>query len=137
MNPSAPANPFAIGRQNYTVVSWDNVGTLENGTPITDVLWYRVYRSKMANEYDRVLLATITTTDAAGKIDHIHIDTSGGPFDIYRITAGIAGAPVLESDVSNAAMGYYVSSQIDAKSEILDDKLGLWDVGVWDESLFS
>ena len=129
----APENVHAIQRENYTLLWWDPVYQDVAGGLVT-VTSYRIFRSSLLNENDQELIAVITTTNPLGRVDTAFVDTSAPSPVAYRVVA-VAG--MVQSDLSNRSVTTYAPSSIDSKSEVIDQKLLVWDEGTWDEGLWS
>ena len=121
-----PENVFADRRENFVVVSWDQVTRLKDGTKLSGaILRYDVFRFDNLNETDIFLKSTITTINEDTKtVDTVFIDTNEGDVHSYRIRAvAIENGDLLESDLSEKATSVRSTSQIDDKEELLDRKL--------------
>ena len=129
----APENVHAIQRKNYTLLWWDPVYQDVAGGPVT-VTSYRIFRSSLLNENDQELVAEVVTTNSLGRVDTAFVDTSAPSPAAYRVVA-VAG--VVQSDLSERSVTTYAPSSIDSKSEVIDQKLLVWDEGTWDEGLWS
>ena len=118
----APQNAFAIRRENYTIVSWDQVTELEDGTKLTSgILRYEVARFNSLNETDVALKFVIDTINLdTNRVDTILVDTNAGEHS-YRVKAiAIEGDDVLESEFSERSTATKSSAQIDDKKELID-----------------
>lgn len=134
-----PENAFAIRRSNYTVVSWDRVTELENGTKLENgVVRYDVYRFDNFNETDKFLKQSITTISLDhGDADNVFVDTNPGEH-AYQIRAvAVQNGIMLESNLSERAGGKASPSQIDEKEELLDRKLFVLGEGRLGENLLA
>jgi len=134
-----PGNVFAIKRDKYTVVSWNRVTELEDGTKLENgVVRYDVYRFDSLNETDKFLKKSITTISLDhGDADTVFVDTNPGEH-AYQIRAvAVENGIMLESDLSERAVGRESPSQIDEKKELLDRKLFVLGEGRLGENLLA
>ena len=132
--PTSLGSPAAYARKNYCVVKWDRPLRDSQGVPLADVDSYELYRASFMNESDLTLIATITTLDAAGKIDTAYVDTNPPENPVYRV---IAVVNMIQSELSNRAVATFSPTQIDDKTELIDQKILFWDESNWDDSLWT
>lgn len=132
--PAAPQKPRTAHRKNYVIVSWQPVLLDANGVPLTtQVSKYIVRRSSLVNESDQAILQEVSTVDAAGLVDTAMVDTSPPEDPAYRVSA----FGMVESQLSDRVIATFSPTQIDDKSELLDQTLLFWDNSLWDESLWA
>lgn len=133
---SPPENVFAIKRENYVLVSWDRVKTFTDGTPINgQIARYEVWRFNSANEFNPTLVKTIRTTDTASHIDTIFRDTTPGTIYGYQIYAFLNVGAYPVHSVSETAIMHKVLSEIDSRTEIIDQQLLRLGTGVLDQDI--
>lgn len=120
-----PVNVSAIRRKTNTIVSWNPVTELEDGTKIDGgIIRYDVVRFDNLNETDSALKKSVTIINPdTGQVHAVFNDTNSGNFS-YRIRAIAShGELVLESELSDRSTAIELPTQIDEKGELIDRKL--------------
>lgn len=134
-----PRNVFAVAREHHAVVAWDRVTMTVEGIPLAEpVSRYEIYRSTKINEADRTLRGVVTDLDTAGAVQTVFIDFSPGETGTYRVLAmAPSGDDLVQSVLSEKAVAIFEPSQIDAKKELPDTRLLVWDERPWDDSIWA